>query len=85
MTTLNISKKDKELEDLKIKNHILETIFEDAFECIVVVDAEGYILMLNQTYANFLGLTPQEAIGKHVTEVIENTRLHIVVKKESVK
>ncbi|WP_286680432.1 sigma 54-interacting transcriptional regulator [Tepidanaerobacter sp. EBM-49] len=77
---MNISKKNKELEGLKIKNHILETIFEDASECIVVVDAEGYILMLSQTYANFLGITPQEAIGKHVTEVIENTRLHIVVK-----
>lgn len=70
----------RELEKLKIKNQALETVFEDAFECIVIVDADGYIMMMNQAYANFLGIKVEEAIGKHVTEVIENTRLHIVVK-----
>lgn len=69
-----------ELEKLKIEKQALEKVFEDAFECIVIVDSEGYVNMINKTYANFLGIKPEEAIGKHVTEVIENTRLHIVVK-----
>jgi transcriptional regulator with PAS, ATPase and Fis domain len=75
-----IRKLERELEELKIKNQVLETIFEDTLECIVMVDANGYVTMMNQTYANFLGIKPEEAIGKHVTDVIENTRLHIVVK-----
>jgi transcriptional regulator with PAS, ATPase and Fis domain len=57
---------------------LLETILESAYERIVVVDAQGYITMINQTYADFLGIKREEAIGRHVTEVIENTRMHIV-------
>ena len=43
-----------------------------------MVDSDGYITMINKTYANFLGIKPEEAIGKHVTDVIENTRLHVL-------
>lgn len=70
----------EEIEDLIIQNQALRTIFEDAFECIVMVDSNGYVSMMNETYASFLGIKPEEAIGKHVTNVIENTRLHVVIK-----
>ncbi|WZL71635.1 sigma 54-interacting transcriptional regulator [Clostridiaceae bacterium 35-E11] len=70
----------EEIEELRIQNRALRIIFEDAFECIVMVDAGGYITMMNETYANFLGVEVEEVIGKPVTEVIENTRLHIVMK-----
>jgi PAS domain S-box-containing protein len=45
----------------------------------VLVDEHGIITFLSQPYADFLGVERDEAIGKHVTEVIENTRMHIVV------
>jgi transcriptional regulator with PAS, ATPase and Fis domain len=75
-----IERLERELKELKAKNRALELIFQDAFECIVLVDSEGYITMMNQTYADFLGIKHEEAVGRHVTDVIENTRLHIVVK-----
>lgn len=34
--------------------------------------------MLSKAYGEFLGVKREEVIGKHVTEVIENTRMHIV-------
>jgi transcriptional regulator with PAS, ATPase and Fis domain len=33
---------------------------------------------LNKPYARFLGLDAVDSIGKHCTEVVENTRMHIV-------
>ena len=44
-----------------------------------MTDATGKIIMLNNAYANYLGIDAQAAIGKHVTEVIDNTRVHTVV------
>ncbi|GAB3795366.1 hypothetical protein [Virgibacillus kimchii] len=37
-------------------------------------------LTYNQNYCEFLGINKEKAIGKHVTEVIEITRMHIVAK-----
>jgi PAS domain S-box-containing protein len=57
-----------------------ETIFEHAYDWIVVVDREGRITKISDVYARYLGTTVPAALGKHVTEVIENTRMHIVAK-----
>jgi len=55
-----------------------ELILESIYNGIMVTDAEGYITHFNKPYGQFLGLDPEEQIGKHCTEVIENTRMHIV-------
>lgn len=58
---------------------LLKTVMETTDDAIVYVDRKGYIRLFNQAYADFLGIRIEDAIGKHVTEVIENTRMHIVV------
>ncbi len=58
---------------------LLKTVMETTNDAIVYVDRKGYIRLFNQAYADFLGIRIEDAIGKHVTEVIENTRMHIVV------
>ncbi|MEA3240752.1 MAG: sigma 54-interacting transcriptional regulator, partial [Pseudomonadota bacterium] len=45
---------------------------------IIVSDAAGYIVYLNETYARFLGIDVAAQIGRHATEVVKNSRLHIV-------
>ncbi|MDR1138214.1 MAG: sigma 54-interacting transcriptional regulator [Synergistaceae bacterium] len=47
-------------------------------EMIAIVSHEGLVVELSQAYAEFLGITRKAAIGRHVTDVIDNTRLHIV-------
>lgn len=47
---------------------------------VIVVDANGYIIYINATYARFLNIDAREQIGKHATDVVANTRLHIVAK-----
>ncbi|MBH0168691.1 MAG: sigma-54 interaction domain-containing protein [Bacillota bacterium] len=63
-------------QDPLFKNNILETIIDSAYEWIVVVDHEGIVRYMNKTYCEFLGENPKEVIGKHVTKVIENTKMH---------
>ncbi|MDC3413768.1 sigma 54-interacting transcriptional regulator [Aquibacillus sp. 3ASR75-11] len=60
------------------KEEIFETVFENAYHCFVVVDGQGLITYMNNTYCEFLGVDKKDVIGKHVTDVIENTRMHIV-------
>ncbi|MFH1124422.1 MAG: sigma 54-interacting transcriptional regulator [Pseudomonadota bacterium] len=59
---------------------MLELIFNSIHNGIMVTDPEGYVTHFNKPYGQFLGLDPQAQIGKHCTEVIENTRMHIVAK-----
>lgn len=74
MDTEEFLKKDHEIE-IPLKD-----IMEYAYDGLVIVDHAGYILMLTKAYADYLGVDQQSAIGKHVTEVIDNTRMHVVVK-----
>lgn len=67
-----------QLEDVKSLKSTLESALESIFEGVVVVDKAGCITMLNRAYCEFLEVDPKEVIGKHVTDVIQNTRMHIV-------
>lgn len=69
-----------ELKELRESINILETILNNAYEGIIIVDKNGYITKFNRAYEEFLGIKEEDIIGKHVTDVIENTRMHIVTK-----
>ncbi|MGG1676123.1 sigma-54 interaction domain-containing protein [Neobacillus sp. NRS-1170] len=58
----------------------LEEVINLAAERIVIVDSQGIIKYINTAYCEFIGTTVEDAIGRHVNEVIENTRMHIVAK-----
>lgn len=64
----------------KIAANILwETMLSATDELLVVVDKEGYIEVISKAYAEFLGIDPKTAAGRHVRDVIENTRMDIVI------
>ncbi len=63
---------------LRQRLEMFERIFDRIYNGIMVTDADGYVTHFNEPYGQFLGLDPAEQIGKHCTEVIENTRMHIV-------
>ncbi|WP_347861894.1 sigma 54-interacting transcriptional regulator [Salimicrobium sp. PL1-032A] len=60
-------------------NNVFDTLFGNTDHCIVIVDEKGVITYLNQGYADFIDINKETAVGCHVTEVIENSRMHIVV------
>jgi len=67
-----------ELEDLKAQLSMYRMIFDSIHNGTMVTDAKGYVTHFNKPYGKFLGLVPEEQIGKHCTDVLENTRMHIV-------
>jgi PAS domain S-box-containing protein len=57
---------------------LLRLILDSIYNGVMITDAQGYVTHFNTPYGQFLGVDPQAQIGKHCTEVIENTRMHIV-------
>lgn len=58
----------------------LRRILDSIYNGVMVTDADGYVTHFNKPYGEFLGVDPEAQIGKHCTNVIENTRMHIVAK-----
>ena len=57
-----------------------ESALEGLSECIMGVDDKGNVNFLSRSYAKLLGINdPNSVIGKHCTEIVENTRMHIVI------
>lgn len=73
-----MEKISRELDSTKTIVRTLEEILAGSGEWMVVVDANGVITMMSEGYAKFNGTSVSQALGRHVTEVIENTRMHIV-------
>ena len=57
---------------------ILAHFITSPFEAITVVDREGILRYMSPVHERFFGLSPGTCVGRHITEVVENTRLHHV-------
>ena len=69
-----------EVEALRQKLEMYELIFESIHYGGLVTDNLGYVTHFNKPYGLFLDIDPKDQIGKHCTEVVENSRMHIVAK-----
>ena len=67
-----------EIEELKLALNSLKDVLDNAYQGFVLVNEEGIIIKWN--YEKLFGIKEEDALGKHVEDVIENTRLHIVIK-----
>jgi len=68
------------LAELKQQMEMMNLILDSIHNGIMITDAEGYITHFNKPYGEFLGVDPAAQIGRHCTEVIENTRMHLVAR-----
>ena len=73
---------EQQLDNQAIREQLelFQLIFNYLPSGAMVTDAAGIVLHLNKPYANFLGVDLTKSIGRHCTEVVENTRMHIVGK-----
>ena len=68
---------------LSISQHTveaLENVFESARQGIVVVDQAGIITRVNKSFEDIFNVSREDLLGHLAAEMIENTRMHIVVK-----
>ncbi len=68
------------IEKLREKLALYERIFDNIKAGVLVIDVHGYITHFNAQYGRFLNLDPRDQIGRHCTDVVENTRMHIVAR-----
>jgi transcriptional regulator with PAS, ATPase and Fis domain len=70
----------KRAQESEKERLMLEEAIGHAYEGLIIVDADGVIVKTNRAYATFLGRRVEDIVGKHVTEIVENTRMHLVAK-----
>ena len=56
----------------------LRRILDVSVDGLMVVNRDGVITMINRSFEEIHGIPPERAVGRRVTDVIENTRMHIV-------
>jgi transcriptional regulator with PAS, ATPase and Fis domain len=76
MSQKSISNSDQSA--VSFKDGFFKTLMDNMQIGVIVSDANGFIIYMNDTYARFLDLDPVQQIGRHATEVVANSRLHIV-------
>ncbi|WP_054033202.1 sigma-54 interaction domain-containing protein [Desulfatitalea tepidiphila] len=57
---------------------LYELILDNIYNGVLITDAQGNVIYMNRPYGEFLGLDPQAQVGRHCTEVLEFSRMHIV-------
>jgi PAS domain S-box-containing protein len=69
---------EKKIADLQKRILFYETILDSIRNGIMITDRQGKVIFFSKAYGEFLGIKPEETLGKHCKEVIENSRMHIV-------
>lgn len=72
----------KKVADLQRRILFYETILDSIRNGVVITDQLGKVIFFSKSYGEFLGIKPEETLGRHCTEVIENSRMHIVAETE---
>lgn len=79
------SVKEKQIKDIQVDENVinvLESIFDRIPVSIILIDAKSEILMISQSFADFLGISKEEAKGKNVREINRNTRFPYVMERK---
>jgi len=69
-----------ELAAFQARIEMYRMILDSIYNGVMVTDAEGIITHFNRPYGQMLGIDPDLQIGRHCTDVLENTRMHIVAR-----
>jgi len=69
--------KNKRLKGLR--REMIESLIDNPYECPIVIDTKGFICFMSHYSKNLINIDPEEAIGRHISEVIPETHLHEVL------
>ncbi|UOP10331.1 sigma-54 interaction domain-containing protein [Pseudomonas palleroniana] len=59
----------------------LRRVLDHVSDCLVVVDVEGRVVLINDSYCRLLGGRPVDFVGRHITDVVSpKSRLHLIAK-----
>jgi PAS domain S-box-containing protein len=64
-------KTEKAKNELMIKNKLQDALVESMSDGVLLVDKNGYVGFINEIGADILGVNRTNAIGKHITELVD--------------
>ena len=65
---------------LRGKIQLYEAVLNTMRNGTMITDPEGKVIFFSEAYGRFLGKDPARQIGLHTTDVVENSRMHIVAR-----
>lgn len=80
-----IKENEQMIQLLTQESYRNDLIFNSTEEGMVVIDVQGIITLCNTSAEKIIGIKREDALGRHVREVIPNTRLPIVLKTKQVE
>ncbi len=76
----SLSEEPRTKSEMRRQLELFRLVLDSIYNGVLITDAEGYVIYFNRPYGEFLGVEPSAQIGRHCTEVVENSRMHIVAK-----
>ena len=62
---------------------IMQGILQNPYTGIIMIDLEGNVTVINQTYLELLGIREEDALNRHVSEITPHSRLpEVLITKE---
>lgn len=76
---------DKKIDEHKTKlrslgEEYIYALIDNPYECPIVIGPDGVIIFISRYSETLLGIDADDAVGKHVTEIVEGTHLHEILK-----
>jgi sensor histidine kinase regulating citrate/malate metabolism len=60
---------------------IVNAFIDNPYECPIVIDKKGIIRLMSRFSKSLIKIDPENAIGKHISDVIPETHLHEVLEE----
>jgi len=70
----------EEMGTVKRLNQTLRTVLDIGYDALVVVNENGLVVLVNRPFLDFIRLDEESVMLRPINEVLENSRLHVVVK-----
>ena len=75
LDTNNIQELKEQITRLHRQNLIYEKAVSAIADGFFIIDRDANVIEINKAYCDYLGIKREETIGKHITEVIYNTKM----------
>ncbi|HBX24265.1 MAG TPA: PAS domain S-box protein [Desulfotomaculum sp.] len=75
---IELHKQATELDETNRQKQALTSIFKHTREGYLSINKEGYINLINPAMVELLGVSSDNILGRHITEVIPETQLHLL-------
>jgi transcriptional regulator with PAS, ATPase and Fis domain len=73
--------KEEQIGKLKrLGDDVIYALIDNPYECPIVINKQGIICFMSRFSKRLIGIDPDEAVGKHIKDVIKETHLHEILK-----